>query len=117
MWATVPFDVGRDYAMWASITVKQKMRPTSQRNPGPHHTGISGPLPTESLAHMDRNTQGCTESSKTSANDDYVGPCIQNDTSHEYLIFATASLRDFPADIRTFAPGMPKQTKSLTLAQ
>jgi hypothetical protein len=50
--------VGRDYAMWASITVKQKMRPTSQRNPGPHHTGISGPLPMESLAHMDRNTHG-----------------------------------------------------------
>ena len=59
MWAIVPFDVGRDYAMWASITVKQKMRPTSQRNPGPHHTGISGPLPMESLAHMDRNTQTC----------------------------------------------------------
>ena len=43
VWATIPFDVGRDYAMWATITVKQKMRPTSQRNPGPHHTGISGP--------------------------------------------------------------------------
>jgi hypothetical protein len=57
MWVTVPFDVGRDYAMWASITVKQKMRPTSQRNPGPHHTGISGPHRMESLAHMDRNTQ------------------------------------------------------------
>ena len=23
--------------MWATITVKQKMRPTSERNPGPHH--------------------------------------------------------------------------------
>ncbi|MHB8304276.1 MAG: hypothetical protein ACYDC6_15915, partial [Acidobacteriaceae bacterium] len=32
-WAIVPFDVGRDYAMWAAITVKQKLRPTSQRNP------------------------------------------------------------------------------------
>ena len=57
MWAIVPFDVGRDYAMWASITLKQKMRPTSQRSRGPHHTGISGPLPMESLAHLDRNTQ------------------------------------------------------------
>jgi hypothetical protein len=62
--------------------------------------------------------QGCTESSKTSANDDYVGTCTQNDTSHEQLIFATTtSLGNFPADIRTLAPGMPKQTKSLTLAQ
>jgi hypothetical protein len=43
MWAIVPFDVGRDYAMWASITVKQQMWPTSQRNRRPHHTGISGP--------------------------------------------------------------------------
>jgi integrase len=49
--------VGRDYAMWATITVKQKMRPTSERNPGPHHTGISGPHPMESPAHIDRNTQ------------------------------------------------------------
>lgn len=47
MWAIVLFDVGRDYAMWASITVKQKMRPTSQRNPGPHHNGIA--------AHFQRN--------------------------------------------------------------
>jgi len=59
---------------------------------------------------------GCTESSKTSANDDYVGPRIQNDTSHEPLIFAANSLGDFPADIRTLAPGMPIQTKSLTRA-
>jgi hypothetical protein len=49
--------VGRDYAMWATITVKHKMRPTSQRNPGPHHTGICGPHPMESPAHIDRNTQ------------------------------------------------------------
>jgi transcription antitermination factor NusG len=48
--------MGRDYAMWATITVKQKMRPTSERNPGPHHTGISGPHPMESPAHFDRNT-------------------------------------------------------------
>ncbi|MDR5729496.1 MAG: hypothetical protein RB191_18940, partial [Terriglobia bacterium] len=47
----------RDYAMWATITVKHKMRPTSERNPGPHHTGISGPHPMESPAHIDRNTQ------------------------------------------------------------
>jgi hypothetical protein len=60
---------------------------------------------------------GCTESSKTSANDDYVAPRTHSDTSHEHLIFATSSLKDFPADIRTFAPGMPIQTKSLTLAQ
>jgi hypothetical protein len=33
------------------------------------------------------------------------------------LIFATTSLGDFPADIRTLAPGVPIQTKSLTLAQ
>jgi hypothetical protein len=32
----IPVDVGRDYAMWATITVKQKC--------GPHHTGISGAL-------------------------------------------------------------------------
>jgi hypothetical protein len=56
MWATITFDVGRDYAMWATITVKQKMRPTSQPNRGPHHTGISGPHPMESPAHFDRNT-------------------------------------------------------------
>jgi len=56
-WAIVPFDVDRDYAMWATITVKHKMRPTSQRNPGPHHNGISGPHPMESPAHIDRNTQ------------------------------------------------------------
>ena len=43
--------------MWATITVKHKMRPTSERNPGPHHTGISGPHPMESPAHIDRNTQ------------------------------------------------------------
>ena len=55
--AIVPFVVGRDYAMWATITVKQKMRPTSERNPGPHHTGICGPHPMESPAHIDRNTQ------------------------------------------------------------
>ena len=55
-WAIVPFHVGRDYAMWATITVKQKMRPTSERNPGPHHTGISSPHPMESPAHIDRNT-------------------------------------------------------------
>ena len=55
-WAIVPFDVGRDYAMWAAITVKQKMRPTSERNPGPHHTGIRGPHRMESPAHIDRNT-------------------------------------------------------------
>jgi hypothetical protein len=30
----IPVDVGRDYAMWATITVKQEC--------GPHHTGISG---------------------------------------------------------------------------
>ncbi|MHB2006959.1 MAG: hypothetical protein ACYCOX_02805, partial [Acidobacteriaceae bacterium] len=39
-----------------AITVKQKLRPTSQRNSGPHHTGISGPHPMESPAHIDRNT-------------------------------------------------------------
>src|SRR5215469_9580222 len=54
---------------------------------------------------------GCTESSKTSANDDYVGPCTQDDTSHEQLIFATTDLGGFPADIRTLAPGMPKPAK------
>jgi len=54
--AIVPFVVGRDYAMWATITVKQKMRPTSQRNPGPRHTGISGSHPMESPAYIDRNT-------------------------------------------------------------
>jgi hypothetical protein len=43
--------------MWATITVKQKMRPTSQRNPGPRHTGISGSHPMESPAYIDRNTQ------------------------------------------------------------
>jgi len=54
MWAAitvvlgiVPFDVGRDYAMWATITVKQKMRPTSERNPG-HITP-------ESAAHIQWN--------------------------------------------------------------
>jgi len=57
MWATITFDVGRDYAMWATITVKQKMRPTSQPNRGPHHTVICGPHPMESPAHLDRNTQ------------------------------------------------------------
>ncbi|MHB1675554.1 MAG: hypothetical protein ACYCSP_15030, partial [Acidobacteriaceae bacterium] len=46
----------RDYAMWAAITVKQKLRPT-WRNRGPHHTGTSGPHPMESPAHIDRNTQ------------------------------------------------------------
>jgi ParB family transcriptional regulator, chromosome partitioning protein len=56
MWATITFDVGRDYAMWATITVKQKMRPTSQPNRGPHHTVICGPHPMESPAHLDRNT-------------------------------------------------------------
>jgi hypothetical protein len=48
--------VGRDYAVWATITVKQKMRPKSQPNRGPHHTGMSGPHPMESPAHSDRNT-------------------------------------------------------------
>lgn len=45
MWAIVPFDVGHDYAMWATIMVKRKMRPTSQRN--------CGPLQTESVAHFE----------------------------------------------------------------
>ena len=49
--------MGRDYAAWATITVKQEMRPTSQPNRGLHHTGMSGPLPMESPAHLDRNTQ------------------------------------------------------------
>ena len=40
MRAIVPFDVGRDYAMWVTITVKQKMRPTSPRNHWPTWTGI-----------------------------------------------------------------------------
>jgi hypothetical protein len=40
IWATVPFDVGTDYAMWAPITVKQQMVPTSQRNRLPTSTGI-----------------------------------------------------------------------------
>jgi hypothetical protein len=38
IWATVPFDVGTDYAMWAPITVNRKMLPTSQRNCCPHQT-------------------------------------------------------------------------------
>ena len=38
------------------MTVKQEMRPTSQPIRGPHHTGMSGPLPMESPAHLDRNT-------------------------------------------------------------
>jgi hypothetical protein len=45
------------HSMWATITVKQEMRPTSQPIRGPHHTGMSGPLPMESPAHLDRNTQ------------------------------------------------------------
>src|ERR1035441_2116469 len=57
MWGIVPFDVVTDYAMWAPITVKPKMLPTSQRNPCPHHSGIRCPLPMESPAHIDRNTQ------------------------------------------------------------
>jgi len=32
--------------------VKQEMRPTSQPNCGPDHTGMSGPLPMESPAHL-----------------------------------------------------------------
>jgi hypothetical protein len=36
-----------DYAMWAPITVKRKMLPTSQRNGCPHQT--------ESGAHMEWN--------------------------------------------------------------
>jgi hypothetical protein len=47
IWATVPFDVGTDYAMWAPITVKQQMLPTSQRNSCPHQT--------ESGAHIEWN--------------------------------------------------------------
>jgi hypothetical protein len=37
------------HSLWATNTVKQKS--------GPHHTGISGPHPVESPAHLDRNTQ------------------------------------------------------------
>jgi hypothetical protein len=48
MWALVPFHVGTDYGMWALITVKPQMLPTSQRNGCPHQT--------ESGAHIDRNT-------------------------------------------------------------
>jgi len=46
------FHVGRDYAMWATITAKQKMRPTSERKHGPHrpeyaarHAGIAEDTP------------------------------------------------------------------------
>ena len=45
----------------ATITVKQKMRPSSQPNCSPHHTGISGPDPMESPAHLDWNTHLATE--------------------------------------------------------
>jgi hypothetical protein len=61
MWAAITVLLGRDYAMWATITVKHKMRPTSERNPGPHHTGICGPHPMESPAHIDRNTHRDTQ--------------------------------------------------------
>jgi hypothetical protein len=44
---TVTFHVGSDYAMWAPITVKPKMLPTSQRNHCPHQT--------ESGAHIQWN--------------------------------------------------------------
>jgi hypothetical protein len=40
---TVTVLLGRDYAMWATITVKQKMRPTSHRNQWPTSNGITGP--------------------------------------------------------------------------
>src|SRR5664280_51402 len=41
--------VGHDYG-------ETKNAATSERNPGPHHTGISSPHPMESPAHIDRNT-------------------------------------------------------------
>jgi len=46
-WAIVPFHVGRDYAMWATITVKQKMRP--------HQNGIPAHITPESVAHIQWN--------------------------------------------------------------
>jgi hypothetical protein len=47
MWAPITFDVGSDYAMWAPITVKQQMLPTSHRNRCPHQT--------ETGAHIEWN--------------------------------------------------------------
>jgi serine/threonine-protein kinase HipA len=38
MWAVIPFHVGTVYAMWAPITVKPKILPTSRRNRCPHHS-------------------------------------------------------------------------------
>jgi len=35
---TVTFHVGTDYAMWALITVKPKIMPTSRRNRCPHQS-------------------------------------------------------------------------------
>jgi hypothetical protein len=86
IWAAVPFHVGRDYAMWATITVKQKMRPTSQPNRGPHHTGICGPHPMESPAHLDRNTQ-------QRAVDSILGTSFENaDGSEETVVEAVNRL-------------------------
>ena len=41
LWAAVPFHVGTDYAMWALITVKPGILPTSQRNRCPHQSVFS----------------------------------------------------------------------------
>jgi hypothetical protein len=51
----IPVDVGRDYAMWATITVKQKC--------GLHHTGISGPL--HRNTHHPRISRGIWEDMPT----------------------------------------------------
>jgi hypothetical protein len=47
MRSSIPFDVGRDYAMWATITLQPKMRTASQR--------IPKPLRTESPDHFQWN--------------------------------------------------------------
>jgi len=67
IWDTVPFDVGTDYAMWAPITVKQQMLPTSERNRCPHRM--------ESPAHIDRNTQPSLASTTTARQETSFEAC------------------------------------------
>jgi len=43
----IPLDVGRDYGKWGTIPLLPEKRPTSQRNPAPHRSGM--------LPHFKRN--------------------------------------------------------------